>query len=116
MRMFVLTAGDLSARPNQLATFVYRRYKDHTLTAAHVYRYYEMKWFLKLHRGRLLKAGLFRLTKAAEDPQLGNEEEVNEAVLRALCELPYTGRRNTGLASRSWRRSPVGRCGTTPRS
>jgi hypothetical protein len=54
-----------------------------------------MGHFFRVHRRRLVKEELIRFTPE-EDPVLGVRDEIHEALLRALCELPYKGQRRQG--------------------
>ena len=97
----ILTTMNSLATENQVAKFIRDRYDDRYVGTAHVVRYFEIGYFIKTHKRRLLKEGLIRETQTADDPALGSCEEINEVVLKALCELPYTGRRRQGPSGTS---------------
>ena len=80
---------------NQIGKFVRDQYDDRYTGTAHVVRFFEIGHFLRVHRRRLIKEDLIRETPE-EDPELGVRDDINEVLLKALCELPYKGRRRQG--------------------
>lgn len=81
----VVAKFNSSAFANQISAFILDQSDDLHAGKAHVVRFLEMDHFFCVHRHRLLKAGVMRLTG-----------DIHEALLTALCELPYKGRRRQG--------------------
>ncbi len=67
---------------NQLSRYFIQRYKKHEIAFAHSIRYYWIKGFINNHMNELKDEGFIA--------QEGGETSILEALIEALCTLPFS--------------------------
>lgn len=92
----IVATFNTSAFANQVSVFIRDKSEDPHVGMAHAMRFFEMGHFFRVHRRRLIKEEFIRLTTEPDDPVLGARDDIHEALLTALCELPYKGQRRQG--------------------
>lgn len=78
------------AHENQIGQYISGKYSDRTIAAAHMWRYFEMNWFLRRHQRRFEREGFIR---KGDEP---GKVEVNDCLFQAVATAALTRTRGRG--------------------